>query len=212
MPRFIDLTHPLVNGAPAFPNDPKMAIVQHGTIDTHGYNITQLLTGSHQDTHADALSHFIADGLTIDAMPLEWFHGPACRIDLPRAAGSTIGADDLRAHEADIGAGARLIVNTGWHRLHGTKAFFQDFPSLTIDAAEYLVSRRIRLLGLDVPTPGKDWYRLHHILLARDAEVVIVEGLVNLDALPKTFVFSGFPLRIRDGDGSPIRAVALCVD
>ncbi|MGA2206373.1 MAG: hypothetical protein ABSG10_06550 [Terracidiphilus sp.] len=30
----------------------------------------------------------------------------------------------------------------------------------------------------------------------------------NLDALPESFLFIGFPLRIEGGDGSPIRAVA----
>jgi kynurenine formamidase len=51
---------------------------------------------------------------------------------------------------------------------------------------------------------------VHHILLARDAEIVVVEGLTNLDQVPKErFIFSGFPLNFKGRDGSPIRAVAI---
>lgn len=69
--RFIDLSHPLRSGDPAFPNDPKMVVIPHGTIETHRYNISQLVTGTHQGTHLDAMRHFYADGRTIDEMPLD---------------------------------------------------------------------------------------------------------------------------------------------
>jgi kynurenine formamidase len=38
--RLIDLSHPLVDRAPAFPNDPKLVIVEFGRIATHKYNIS----------------------------------------------------------------------------------------------------------------------------------------------------------------------------
>src|ERR1044072_4527652 len=75
-PRFIDLTHPLVHGAAAFPNDPKMAIIPHGRVATHSYNLSHVLMGTHQGTHLDAMYHFFDDGLTLEQMPLEWFYGP----------------------------------------------------------------------------------------------------------------------------------------
>ena len=65
---------------------------------------------------------------------------------------------------------------------------------------------------MDMPTPGKDWYEIHHILLAQDVEIVLVEGLANLDALPDEFTFIAFPLNFKGRDGSPIRAVAVCGD
>ena len=80
---------------------------------------------------------------------------------------------------------------------------------MTQAAARYLASRRLRLIGMDLPTPGRDFFEIHHILLARDVEMVIVESLANLDKLPDEFTFIGFPLNFADRDGSPIRAVAL---
>jgi kynurenine formamidase len=49
---------------------------------------------------------------------------------------------------------------------------------------------------------------VHNILLG--AGMVLVENLTNLAAVPApSFLFAGFPLKIRDADGSPIRAVAI---
>jgi kynurenine formamidase len=103
-------------------------------------------------------------------------------------------------------------LNTGWHHQFGTQRFFESFPSLTVDAARYLAARQIRLLGLDMPTPGKQWLDIHHILLAKEVEMVLVEALANLDSLPDAFTFVGFPLNFAGRDGSPIRAVAVCED
>ena len=131
---------------------------------------------------------------------------------MPKAAGGAITADDLRQHESYLQPEAKILVATGWYKQFGESNYFTDFPSFTVEAAGYLASRRIRLLGMDMPTPGKDWYEIHHILLAQDVEIVLVEGLANLDALPDEFTFIGFPLNFKGRDGSPIRAVAVCGD
>ena len=62
------------------------------------------------------------------------------------------------------------------------------------------------MLGMDTPTPSRDWYEVHHILLKK--EIVIVESLTNLDQVPSEFTFIGFPLNLKGRDGSPVRAVA----
>jgi len=128
---------------------------------------------------------------------------------IPKAPREEITAADFQKIEPLLRPGVKLIYETGWHRHFGQENYFSDFPSLTQDAARYLVSRKIRLLGMDTPTPGRDWFEVHHILLAKEAEVVVVEGLTNLDQLPERFTFSGFPLNFQGRDGSPIRAVAI---
>jgi arylformamidase len=208
--KLIDLSHPMIHGQPAFPNDPKLAIITHGTVPTHKYNISQVLMGTHQGTHLDAMFHFFDDGRTLDQMPLEWFYGPARRLNIPKPPNGEITAEDLRLHERHLAPGAKIIVATGWHQHFGAPDYFTDFPSFTLDAAKYLASRKIRLLGMDMPTPGRQWLEIHHVLLAKQVEIVLVEGLANLAALPDEFTFMGFPLNLQGRDGSPIRAVALC--
>lgn len=209
--RFIDLTHPLRSGLPGFPGDPQLSITPHATIAEQRCNVSRLAMGSHQGSHLDAMSHFVADGRTIDAMPLEWFHGPARLLRIPKSPREEIAVEDFALHEKHLTAGARIIFSTGWEREFGTERFFTDFPSMTQEAARYLASRRLRLIGMDTPTPGRDYFEIHHTLLAADVEMVIVESLANLDALPDDaeFTFIGFPLHLAGGDGSPIRAVAI---
>jgi len=50
---------------------------------------------------------------------------------------------------------------------------------------------------------------LERSLLAE--EIVTYTGLINLELIPlgRTFTFYGFPLKIREGDGSPVRALAV---
>jgi kynurenine formamidase len=206
---FIDLSHPLRDGMPGFPGDPLLSISAHATIAANRCNVTKIAMGSHQGTHLDAMFHFIADGRTIDQMPLEWFYGHTRVLRIPKAAREEITVDDFAAHERHLTPGARIIIATGWERHFGTQRYFTDFPSMTQEAARYLASRRLRLIGMDLPTPGRDFFEIHHILLARDVEMVIVESLANLDKVPDDFTFIGFPLNFAGRDGSPIRAVAL---
>lgn len=202
-----DLSHPLEHGQATFPTDPKLGILPFSTTRTLGYNMSQIVMSSHQGTHLDAMFHFIEDGKTLDQMPLDWFYGPARVLRLPKSAGQEITREDFERHEKFLTPEAKIIFHTGWQRNFGQENFFSDFPSMTTDAARYLASRRIRLLGMDIPTPGKEYVELHHILLG--AEIVIVEGLTQLDQVPDELIFIGFPLNFKGRDGSPIRAVAL---
>lgn len=209
-PRIVDLTHPLFDGAPAFPSDPVACVRPQAVIAREKFNTSFVSFGSHQGTHLDAMYHFFDDGRTLDRMPLDWFFGPAHVLHIPREANGVIGVEALAPHEDLLTPEAKIIVATGWHRRFGSSEFFTSFPSFTPEAARYLAGRRIRLLGMDMPSLGQQWLELHHILLAPDVEVVVVEGLANLDALPGNFTFAGFPLNITGRDGSPIRAVAIC--
>ena len=208
--KLLDLSHPLLHGQPAFPNDPKLAAIAHSTVATHKYNISQILMGTHQGTHLDAMFHFFDEGRTLDQMPLDGFYGPARRLHIPKPPNGEITVEDLRPHEPRLTPGARIIVATGWHRHFGQPDYFTDFPSFTLEAARFLATKKIRLLGMDMPTPSKQWLEIHHILLAPDTEIGLVEGLANLDALPDEFTFIGFPLNFEGRDGSPIRAIAVC--
>ena len=211
MSRLIDLSHPLADGLPNFPNDPQLSVKVHTTVAQSGYNLSHLSLSSHQGTHLDAPFHFYDDGATLDSIPLARFCGPATLVDLapggalPASAPLTI--DTFAPHAAAFTPGARVLYRTGWDRAFGTPRFFTWFPTLTLDAARWIASRGIGLLGMDTPTPSTDWLECHHILLAKGVEIVIVEGLTNLDRLPPTFRFIGFPLNIAGRDGSPIRAV-----
>lgn len=212
MSKLIDLSHPLEHGQPGFPGDPALTIAPHDTTASAGYNTTRLSMSSHQGTHLDAPLHFFDDGRTLDELDPERCYGPASLIDL--APGGSLEPNTALTPEAFqpqaelFQPGARILYRTGWDSRFPRAEFFSGYPSLTAAAARWIASRRIALLGMDTPSPSQDWLEIHQILLAPEAEIVIVESLANLAKLPPRFTFIGFPLKIKGGDGSPVRAVA----
>ena len=209
----IDLSHPLPNGAKSFPGDPVYRTSPHVTHEKDRFSVTNISMGSHQGTHLDAPYHFYADGKTIDQMPLEPFYGPAKLVDLAPGgeleANSELTIETFAEHADAFQPGARLILRTGWEKNFGAETFFTDFPSVTPEAAEWIAGTGIILLGMDLPTPGKDPWGTHLPLLAQGTEVVIIESLRNLEKLPETFILVAFPLNLKGLDGSPVRAVAI---
>jgi kynurenine formamidase len=176
-------------------------------------NVSRIVLGTHQGTHLDAPFHFFADGAAVDQIPLERFFGPARLVDLAPGGSlepkTPITAEMFQRHAEAFEPGARVVYRTGWDRMFDHPEFFTDLPSLTLEAAQWIADQRIGLLGMDTPTPSKIAGReCHYALLKTGVEIVIVEGLANLDQLPERFTLIGFPLNLTGRDGSPIRAVA----
>lgn len=214
MARIVDLSQPLFNGMPSYPGDPPFRAEEFRTMAAHGVRVSQLTLGTHQGTHLDAPAHFYEAGITVDAIPLERFYGPAWLVDL--AAGASLAAktpitpEMLEPHREKFQSGARVIIRTGWEHMVGKEGYFTDLPSLTLEAARWIAATRIGLLGLDLPTPSKIAGRpVHYALLEPGVEIILLEGLVNLGTLPEKFILAAFPLRLVGGDGSPVRAVAI---
>ncbi|MEI6855897.1 hypothetical protein [Psychrilyobacter sp.] len=92
----------------------------------------------------------------------------------------------------------------------GGKKYFNGFPTLTIEAAKYLVEFNLKGIGIDAisidPMESVN-FDVHHILLKKD--LVIIENLKNLKKLiDKNFELYIIPLKIKGLDGSPVRAIA----
>lgn len=205
--RIIDLTHPLKPGAPCFPGDPTLSLEAWATIAREGYQLTKVCFGSHLGTHLDAPRHYLGEGLSVDRMPVEWFYGPATAIRLPVEPEASIDVSDLEPFQRHFQPEARVLIDTGWHRRYGSAEFYQRYPSLTSAACEWIAECRIRLLGLDTPSPSHESVRAHHVLLG--ANIVILESLANLSEVPERFLLSALPLPFEGIDGSPVRAVAV---
>ncbi len=209
--KLIDLTHPLTDGQPAFPGDPVPRIRPFATLAENGYNLTRFAMGSHQGTHLDAPFHFFRDGGTVDRIPLERLYGPATLVDLAPGGslgkGATITSQMLQPFASAFEPGGRVVLRTGWHEQFGSPEFFADYPSLTAETARWIAERRIGLLGMDMPSPAVDFAEIHKILLG--ADVLLLEAVANLAALPERFTLAAFPLKLEGRDGAPVRAVAI---
>jgi len=207
--RILDLTHPLRDGGPAYPGDPAPRVRAHATLEADGYRLAELTLGSHAGTHVDAPSHYLAEGGTVDALPLSALIGPATAIDVPGEPGTLVGPEILSPHEAAFRPGARVLLRSGWDARYGREDYWHDYPGLSPAAARWIVERQIALVGFDAPGPSPQPEAVHRILLGATPPVVIVESLANLSALPREFTLIVLPLRLAGLDGAPARAVAV---
>jgi arylformamidase len=212
MLHLVDLSFDIYDRAPTFWTDPKTAVIEHYRTEHLGYNMTQLVMSTHTGTHLDAPFHFLDDGRTVDRIDLRRGFGPASVLDYSsKAPQEEISVAELEPHAGVIAPGSRLIIRTGWDRVFPDPRYFTDMPALSVDACRYLAERRVACVAMDTPSVNSsDYITAHRVLLHRDVEVLIIEGLRGLERLRgDQVILMAFPLRIRGRDGSPCRAVAL---
>ncbi|HDR73050.1 MAG TPA: cyclase family protein [Methanoculleus sp.] len=194
---YIDITRDLGEHTPMYPGDTPFSMER---IDKENYTTHALSLGTHTGTHIDAPAHFIAGGRTVDALALSTLIGNAWVADL-----SGEGPALLPRHFASCPEGMeRVLVKTSFS---GQQAFSADYPSLSHDAAEYLASRGILLIGVD--TPSVEAFSgdgsLHRFLLGRN---IIVIELLDLSAVQEgQYCMIALPLRLAGLDGAPARVV-----
>lgn len=206
---------------PVYPGDPPVEIEPTATVADDGYRTTGLSIDTHAGTHVDAPAHFVSGGRTVDEYPLETFRFSTRVVDCrPLEDREPIDADGLESAVGSDGPAPReadlLVVRTGWEIHWGTDRYV-DHPYLTADAADWLLECDCHL-GIDAPnvdpTPTAaaradepEDYPVHRALLGDGR--LLLENLRGLEAVPDAFELHAYPLRIRDADGSPVRAVAV---
>lgn len=206
----IDLTHTIQTGMPVYPGDESPNVRRTHFVNKHGFANTSLTLNSHTGTHVDVAAHFYADAPGLDWLGPDNFTGWGAVVDLTGLDKPFIEQADLAAL-TDVEALDFAILRTGWDQHWKTDRYYQDFPALSETACLFLGGLELKGVGLDTPSPdpvNSSDHRAHMALL--NYGLVIVENLCNLDELPgEGFVFSCLPLKVRDGEASPCRAVGM---
>ena len=213
----IDLTYLIHEGMTTFPRPwhPWVEITHLGRHGIEGRETKKIIIGTHTGTHCDAPRHFIADGDTLDMCPLETLIGPAVLVDFSKnISNKEIGVRELQNTVGE--KPAEEFFSFGWQRHWGNMEFYMNHPYLSIEAAEWLVSKGVKLVGMDTAMPDnpdpvvneKSDSPIHKLLLKN--RIIIVEYLCNLDLIKqREFELIVLPLKVKDSDGCPVRCVAI---
>jgi len=184
------------------------------TIAVDGWNATTLSLYSHCGTHMDAPKHFIEGAASIDQQSLDVCCGPAKVLDLTPVEPRELLTVARLAPWADrIKSGDRLLFRTDWYQRLGTDSYRNQLPRLSLDLAHWLVERKVAMIGVEPPSVAdvnemRELTDVHQALFR--GGIVIVEGLAYLDRLRQDEIdFIALPLKVADGDGSPVRAIAI---
>jgi len=216
--KIIDLSMTIREGMITFPVHwhPSVEINQLGRFEVEGRETRKVTIGTHTGTHVDAPRHFIKQGNTIEHVDLDKFYGEARRVDFTELRDKTEITVEMLQSALGNQTPKRILFQFDWDLKTDSLAYYSDHPFLSTEAAQYLVNQGVVLVGFDSPMPdnplngrGSDNDSPNHTILL-GAGVVILEYLCNLRDIDKdTFILSALPIKIENGDGAPVRAVAI---
>ncbi|CAH2029940.1 Metal-dependent hydrolase [Trichlorobacter ammonificans] len=202
---FIDISVKLSDRIPAWPGSSGVSItrvrsIERGDATTDSY----LSCDVHSGTHLDAPAHIFADGATVDALSLESLIGPATVVEHDALGHITATTLERMVIGSDT---KRLLFKTQNSSLWNRKEFAKDFIGLTADAAEWIVRRKIEVVGIDYLSiePFGQNLGTHSILLR--SGVIILEGLNMSSVTSGQYEMICLPIRLAGAEGAPARAV-----
>lgn len=198
------------------------------SIENDGFYQQTLTLCEHVGTHADAPAHTgsLKKNETIDHVPVNRLLGKASVYHLDRfdpRPGELLSVRHLMELEKTTGVstskGDIVLLHYGWDRFwkagKGWNEYADNCPGLDESAVRYLYEKDVIAVGSDTATcdfavkngqiVGKSW---GHDELWLPNGILIVECLCNLHLLPSNCFFAALPLKIKEGSGSPLRAVA----
>ena len=180
-----------------FPGDPAPQRQVLSSMETGAlYNLTAISMCAHNGTHVDAPFHFIKDGNTVDAIPLEAVVGTAY---VAEHHGIVTGDD-----AASMLAKAKALNPEAAKRM-----LIKGAAVVSEEAAKIFAASGMLLVGNESQTVGPEDapMAVHHILLG--ANVILLEG-IRLAAVPEgVYLLNAAPLNLAGADGAPCRALLI---
>jgi arylformamidase len=204
--KVFDISVPVRNGGPVYPGNPPIQIEPYSELSKgKSSNLSSISIGSHTGTHVDAPHHFFDGAPRVDELPLDVLIGPARVFEFGKDVMSVTAAM-LEAQKLD--GVTRVLIHTRNSSFVNDPGFHPDFTFVAPDAAEYLVARGVKLVGVDyysVEQFRSGHHRTHRTLLSNN--VVIVEGLDFSRVPAGDYNLYCLPLLLAGLDGAPARAV-----
>ncbi len=192
--KYIDLSILLTKDTPVFPGEPNIIFKRHANIKENTYNEHQITINTHFGTHMDFPYHMIDDGKKSSDFKLENFIGKGKVININNPDLDSIEDEDV-------------FLLYSEHIEKGIDNLFNDVPVLDENLVDFLITKKPKMLLLDIPTPDKFPYPIHKKILGND--ILIVENVCNMKLLiDKKFKVYAIPLNFEEFDGSPCRVFA----
>lgn len=203
----IDISLTISPDTPVYPGDPRPGIESFSSIEYDGFCVSRIVLGSHTGTHIDAPSHILKEGKAVHEISLEKLIGSAVVLDLSSKNNPITGKDLEAAFRNFVSTGADiLLIRTGtvWSNLSDPGP--EKLLSLDVTAGQWIIENGFRTVGIDgfsVDSPSSS--SVHEMLLVNG--VNIVECLDLAEVVEGNYFFVCLPLKIKDCDGAPARAV-----
>lgn len=166
--------------------------------------LSSVTTTLHLGAHADSSSHYHAQGKGVDQRPLERYLGRCQVIEVKIPRGDRI----LPSHVKELIRAPRVLFKT--LSFPDPNFWNDDFNSLSPELIHFLADQDVTLVGLDTPSvdpASSKALESHQALFARD--VAVLEGLILDQVSSGIYSLVALPLKLKDADASPVRAILL---
>ena len=228
MTEIIDLSQEIYEGMPVYKGLPQVKMEIHnsheeweGILDSPKRTpaVYKLELGEHTGTHVDAINHMAKqyEGQSIDKMPLSMFYTEGICLDFShKKLKELIEPDEIeracKVQNQEIKKNDSVLIYTDHYRRFFGGEDWVNGPGVSAETARYLGKKEIAAFGVETMSPGVPKIsnkEVHHI--CGELGFTHYENMINLHLLigRGRFRFIGFPLKIRGGTGSPVRAVAI---
>ncbi len=228
MPEIIDLSQEIFAGMPVYKGLPEVKMNIHNSHEEwEGIKNPKIVTpsvyklelGEHTGTHVDAFNHMAKEykKQSIETMPLSMFYTEGICLDFShKELKELITSKEIQEacvkSGVEIKKGDTVLLCTDHYRKHFGSENWSKGPGITTEAARWLGNKKIAAFGVETMSPGVPGIsnkEVHHI--CGELGFTHYENMINLFQLIDRgrFRFIAFPLRIRGGTGSPVRAVAI---
>jgi arylformamidase len=203
---WIDASVPLHTGMVHWPTDPPVNFARFADMAKGAVcNVSKVAMCCHAGTHMDGLNHFVKDGDPLDTVPFDAVMGP-CRV-IEIKDNDSVKPAELKKHK--LRKGERILLKTrNSKREWWNEDFDTRFIHISKEAAQHMVDCRIRTIGIDYLSVGgyeRDGVECHQVLLG--ARIWIIEGLNLTKVKPGKYDLICLPVKIRNSDGAPARAI-----
>ncbi len=148
--KLYELSHRWGMYTPIFPGYEEIKLERITHHAKQGVMTHKLTTIFHTSTHVNAPIHLIPQSAAVGDLALDRFFGTGVVVSIKKNKWELIEPADLERAKPTIQSDDIVLINTGWHHKYGdSKEYFGYAPGLSKSAAEWLVKKRVKLVGVD---------------------------------------------------------------
>lgn len=190
--KYLDISRTIAIGMKKYPTDPLVEIVQAKSLDRgDSCNLNKLVLGSHTGTHIDAPRHVFKKGYGVESIKLKNLICDAYLFDINGFS------EKMFLRKLAMKTVRGVILKNAKR-------------GLTVEEAKIFIRNNIKVIGTDEMSieKGSDKsHPVHRLLLSNG--ITIIESLDLRRTKPGYCRLLCLPLKIKNGDGAPARAILM---
>jgi arylformamidase len=204
MQPYYDISPEITPAIAVFPGDTEYArdmLVDFSQGDH--FALSKITTTPHLGAHVDAPNHYHPEGVGISDRSLTYYFGLCQVVHVLVARNERITQEHLAGTQIKA---PRVLFKTGTYP--NPNHWNGDFAAFSAPLVDWLAKLGVRLLGIDTPSvdlADDKVLEAHQALYRHD--MANLEGIVLDDVPPGLYHLTALPLRLRNADASPVRAV-----